>query len=65
MKVNKDIAVIITKDNKAYLNFDKRVGNIMLEKISEILDIINDDVSRDVPRISAQSEGDGVIQIRR
>ena len=39
------------------LNFDKPVGALMVAKIAELLDIINDDVSKDKVDVVVSGEG--------
>lgn len=41
------LAIVITKDGKVFLNFDKKVGKVLLKKMIEILEIIEKDVSAD------------------
>mgnify|MGYP001615723311 FL=1 len=33
-------AILITKDNKAFLNFDKPVGAVLLKKIAELMEFV-------------------------
>lgn len=43
MKLNKHYLITIDKKNNVFLNFDKPVGRLLLEKIIEIQEIIEKD----------------------
>ena len=61
--MDKNTAIIITKDNKAFLNFNKPVGALMVAKIAEIFEIMDDDISRD--RIDASVAGNkGYVEVK-